>query len=423
MTRRLDIIKGHMSNMRKIFYDSFIQPRSSKIDQRERHELTMDLGYIESDIKEVRNDTEVLEFERLRLRPFLLQVHHILQREHATLSKPILGWSETAIDPNAVAFCGASDKRDLLLKVCAERDLRLIDITGDQMSAHDRWDKLRSVRIVVFDLSVRKGSLRASVFHEIGLSIALGQYAVVLINEGDQVPFDVDIKPVVVGSTNSGLDNMAMAIDDALFSFPRVSGASSFDATLKHIESQIKDPTPIESVLLKQLRGVNESRIEAHSLVKQILISRKYDGNALMFPRWPGDYICDNSFRCFHITPFNEKFALARYTVEQTCSNSKIDYHKGDQGPLIDILHSIWLLTCRANGVIADLTDLNDNVCVEVGLAFALGKPILLAVQKGHSTTPNRYPDIEKMQVYEYQSMNDLSRLVSNFISRSIRRS
>jgi len=421
MTRRLEIIKKLMPNVRKVVFDYFNQSRISTADKREGHELAEALGYIESDIGDIESDTDAIEFERFRLRPFTLKVHQILQREHATLAKPVLGWSKISIDPNAVAFCGASNTRELLLKVCSERHLRLIDVIGEQSTAVDRWDRLRSARIVVFDLSVHNRVLRASVFHELGLSIALGQYPVVLIFEGDQVPFDVDIKPVVVGPTASDFKNICIAMDAALFSFPRLSGRSSFEATLERLDHQIAFPTPEEKVLLKQLRTVSESRVEALSLIYQMLIARKHDGLALFFPRWPGDYTDDNGLRCFHITPFAEEFALARNTVKKNCSKAEVKYQKGDQGPLLDILHSIWLLTCRANGVIADLTGLNDNVCVEVGMAFALGRPILLTAQKCQNTTPELYPDIEKMQLHLYQTMDELGQLVSNFISNIVR--
>jgi hypothetical protein len=49
-----------------------------------------------------------------------------------------------------------------------------------------------------------------------------------------------------------------------------------------------------------------------------------------------------------------------------------------------DLLLNIWKELCRSECVIADITDHTPNVLYEIGLAHAVGKPIVLLVQKGH---------------------------------------
>jgi len=421
MTDRLECIQTLMPAVRTVVFDYLNQPKETPADSEEARDLAKALGYIETDIATLESDADALEFERFRLRPLLHQIQTILQREHATLAKPFLGWSKIVPDANAVFFCGAVGTRDLLLQVCSERKLRLIDVAANRATAVDRWNSLRSARIAVFDLSCRDKALRASVFHELGQSMALGQHAVVLASLGDPIPFNVDIQPVRLSSTSADLASLGTAIDRALFSLMRPSGGSSFEATLKKLERHVTTPTAAEKVLIEQLRSVKACRTEALALVNQILIARRDDGLALFFPRWPGDYPDEDGLCCFHITPFAEEFLMAHTAVKKSCIRAGVAYRKGDQGPLLDILHSIWLLTCRADCVVADLTGLNDNVCVEVGIALALGRPILLTARIDKEAALELYPDIEKMQVHPYRGPDELAQLVTDFLNTTTR--
>jgi hypothetical protein len=220
--------------------------------------------------------------------------------------------------------------------------------------------------------------------------------------------------PVMLEQSPSDLEHMEVAIDEASFSFVNPSGGSSFQATLARLCQQIRDPTPMERQLFHQLTSVNDSRVEALAITDLIMDARRHEGFALLYPRWPGDYPSGDSATCFHVTPFAEEFQQARTAVEEACRGVEVEYRKGDQGPIADILHSIWLLTCRADGVVADLTGLNDNVCIEVGMALAIGRPVLLTARSG---TEVIFTDIEKMQVHFYETPSELRRLVADFVS------
>ncbi|MCK4786553.1 MAG: hypothetical protein KAV87_22530 [Desulfobacteraceae bacterium] len=208
----------------------------SPADRNDVHDLYKDLGYVEKDFKELRNESDALEFERFRIRPFLQRTHQTLLREHVTLAKPALGWPEISCDPSAVSFAGAIGTKSLAREACKLRHLKLLDIAAGFGDAGDRWDRLRSARIAVFDLSAKAVDLRASVYHELGASIALGQYPVVLALEGQRLPFDVDFQQVEIGGRPSDLDAECMALDKAFFSHLRRSGRSSFDETIEQLK-------------------------------------------------------------------------------------------------------------------------------------------------------------------------------------------
>jgi len=414
MNSRLQSIGRLLRPLRSSLFDLVNQRGGSKADSTEAFDLQKTLGYIEVDFSQLASDAELVEFERFRLRPFVLQFDQILRREHATLGRPTLGWSRNARDPNLLAFCGSTATQRLVQQVCSPREMRIVEIAGGGATAKDRWESQCAARVGVFDLSSEDKMLRASVCQEVGISIALGQYPIVLARKGSRLPFDVDTRSVILEQSPSDLERIDVAIDEALLSVLPASGGSSFQTTLTRLCQQIRNPTPTERQLFHQLTSVSDSRVEALAITDLIMDARRHEGFALLYPRWAGDYPSGDSATCFHVTPFAEEFQQARSAVQKACGDMKVQYRKGDQGPVADILHSIWLLTCRADGVVADLTHLNDNVCIEIGMALALGRPVLLTARSG---TEVLYPDIEKMQVRFYKTPPQLSNLVADFLT------
>jgi len=76
-------------------------------------------------------------------------------------------------------------------------------------------------------------------------------------------------------------------------------------------------------------------------------------------------------------------------------------------------MHSIWEEICLANIILVDLTDFNANVTLELGIAYALGKNVLLVGQSG--TEKQLFPHVEKLRVKIYNNFNQLEMLIRDY--------
>ncbi|UYP48613.1 hypothetical protein NEF87_004898 [Candidatus Lokiarchaeum ossiferum] len=104
----------------------------------------------------------------------------------------------------------------------------------------------------------------------------------------------------------------------------------------------------------------------------------------------------------FAIHPFKEPYLknfkeLIKPTFEKkgfTCDNV------GEKKGPINIKKEIWKLTRTAKIIIADISDLNPNVFYELGLAHALGKPVIIIID---SKTKNPF-DVNSIKAIEYNT-------------------
>jgi hypothetical protein len=73
---------------------------------------------------------------------------------------------------------------------------------------------------------------------------------------------------------------------------------------------------------------------------------------------------------------------------------------RGDEALGQDIVASIWEETARASHVLVDLTGYNLNVCLELGMADAMGRDTLLIGTAG--TPEQRFAAIDKRRIHAY---------------------
>lgn len=86
--------------------------------------------------------------------------------------------------------------------------------------------------------------------------------------------------------------------------------------------------------------------------------------------------------------------------------------------PEHDIMKSIWTDLCRATHVLVDLTGLNANVAIELGIAHTLGRNVRLITQ---DQNPDRsFKAITKQRAHQYTlaaSGSDLGEQLRPFLS------
>ncbi|MNC90116.1 hypothetical protein D3C83_61720 [compost metagenome] len=76
---------------------------------------------------------------------------------------------------------------------------------------------------------------------------------------------------------------------------------------------------------------------------------------------------------------------------------------RGDVAEGQQIIASIWEAICRATHVTIDLSGFNPNVCLEMGMAHALGRPTLLLGRHGtERQLASRLPGVAKWRCHTY---------------------
>ncbi|HUC99903.1 MAG TPA: hypothetical protein VMR88_15550 [Candidatus Polarisedimenticolaceae bacterium] len=231
--------------------------------------------------------------------------------------------------------------------------------------------------------SLEEASATASVAYELGIALALGRAAVVVATDGQDLPFDLDIEPVCLSNDDTNIANLSAAFDRALYGLQRGAAGSSVKSSINYLRDRFAGhSSPHVRMSLETLDdGVMSDAIKAKHLITSTFGFLGAEALQIVLPAWPGQYPDSSSKRCFHVTAFGPTWANnTRRLVGDACG-SQIEYIRGDGVLAPDILRSIWDEICRATHVVVDLTGLNANVVLELGIAHTLGRNVLLISQ------------------------------------------
>ena len=108
---------------------------------------------------------------------------------------------------------------------------------------------------------------------------------------------------------------------------------------------------------------------------------------------------------------------------------SAVVYKRGDTTGEVDIIEGIWRGIGQASHVVVDLTPVdvngsaadaspNPNVCLELAMAQALGRKLLL-VRDARAKGAPLFPEIAKLQVLPYESTGTLTKYVERFVTET----
>jgi hypothetical protein len=122
-----------------------------------------------------------------------------------------------------------------------------------------------------------------------------------------------------------------------------------------------------------------------------------------------------NSRQVFVGMPFRKKFEdVYRHGIAPVLDKYKLEPWKADEEPSnIDILCKICEHLQESQYAIMNITDWNANVLFEVGLAYGLGKHVILIKDK-ESDVP---VDLKGMEYRQYESSEDLRKELEKFFS------
>jgi nucleoside 2-deoxyribosyltransferase len=275
---------------------------------------------------------------------------------------------------------------------------------------------LRGYRPGLVQSDASAAAALAATAYELGLASALGKPVVIVTRPDDALPFDIDIAPCEI-SGDAATDEPALigALDHAWYRRQRTTGSSSLAETLAYLD-QITQDHPrrrmLEATGLLDARQIDDP-IGFIGSVKQILREQGLADLQVISPAWAGHYPDAAMPSVFHVMPFSEPWSdEVRNAVRATCTAHGFIYKRGDEADEGRIIQSIWQDICAAQIVLVDLTGLNINVLIELGMAHALGRTVLSVRQQGLKEPLPR--NVEKLRVLDYDSPPGLSRLLAS---------
>lgn len=381
-----------------------------------------DLTSVQTEAAKAHDDDKLAQIEAGSLRPAARAWHELVLTRHATLARPLWECKELTRAENTLFYSGAEDLRTRLERVAAGKHLSVENLRRLQNHGQLRWDSLISCHVAVFDLrrasevadlaahSPKRARALTATAYELGLAFALGKPVLVLCGPGDVLPFDIDMSPLPVDGGDGDDDALAQALDETFYVAQRESRGNSIPATLAELDRMTRGHPRRASIegmgwLDPGLKGDPAGFAAA---VRQLLREIDQPQWQLLRPAWPGAYPDPTQPRCFHVMPFGPEWADGvRDTARAACRQLGVDYRRGDEAEEGRIVHAIWDDLCRATVVLVELHGGNLNVMIELGMAHALGRPVL-AVQRsgGHDLRP---PHIEKLRVHCYSTDASLS--------------
>jgi hypothetical protein len=429
--KRFSALKLHLSQ-------DLMRPHMGSEERFSGMELYKRCAYADTFLHQPgRNDDTVYSYEVDVLRQLACEVRAFSLRNHITLVSPVWASSPSPQDPNAVFLSGGDALSELLAEVCARKKLKFLAPAAPGEFASTRWDQLRVCCVALFDFTHYKrpapdkpvdlaiaGSV-AAVSYELGIALALGRAAIVMANEGQDLPFDVDITPVWLKGDGRNHTRLANAIDDAMYQLQRGGEESSSAATHTYLNERFSSPKNLivqQSLKLIDAEVVRDP-VKFRRFVEPIVGAVGADAPQMVFPAWPGNYPRLALRRCFHVTPYGpakdakclvEGAPMAHRRdggrhwagktmkiVAAACNMAKppVEYVRGDQVLVPDIIRSIWDNLCQASHVVVDLTDLNPNVALELGIAHTLGRNVLLVNQ---DSKKGQFASIAKVRMHTY---------------------
>jgi hypothetical protein len=386
-----------------------------------------DLTKAQTEAAQAGDNAALAAIEAEVLRPAARRWHDLSLTYHAVLARPLWESNEVMRTVNTVFYSGGKDLQATLERVAASKRLSVDDTRRLQNHGQLRWDALNACHVAVFDLRLasdleglaarapRQARELTGTAYELGLAFALGKPVVLLAGPGAVLPFDIDLSPVPIDGLADDEDALAQALDESFYVAQREGRGNAIPDGLKELDRLTRDHPRRASIegmgwldpsLKKDPAGFAAA-------VRQVLRQIDEPQRQLLRPAWPGAYPDTTRPRCFHVMPFRPPWAdEVRDTARAVCKTAGLKYRRGDEAEEGRIIQGVWDDLCRASVVLVELHGGNLNVMIELGIAHALGRPVL-AVQK--SGAPDLRPrHIEKLRVHTYNTVGELAAVLES---------
>ena len=352
------------------------------------------------------NDADVLGYERDMLRSTVhaLRLYH--RRGHTMLARPVWPGGGTRVEPGS-AFCAGPAAagrrvREAVAEAAAARRIGLRDAAAPGTDAATAaWRSIQGASVAVLDLS--DGD--PQVYYQLGQAYALGTELLLLAREGTTIPFDVAQGVLGYRDEADLAERLPAALDAALYGVQTLGLSALMHGTLarcREVAAKAVGQAHAD-VLLKQMEAAVTAPLDFQAALLQFLGDLGNSRLLLLHPRWPAYYPLPGEKRCFVVMPFSAQLPATQAVYRSLATalrEAGVEVVRGDEAMGQDIVASIWEETARASHVLVDLTGYNLNVCLELGMADAMGRDTLLFGAAG--TALARFPAIDKRRIHEY---------------------
>jgi hypothetical protein len=346
-----------------------------------------------------------------RLLPAASEARSLLTRNHLTWLTPL--WPVAASPAIAHGLYGTTDEiRREIADIARQHGLEiLVDAPGREL-AEARFDSIRRSAVMVAD--VRDEALLAPACYEIGIALTLGKPIVVVALPESRLPFDIDIRPVAYRGDAASRDALATAIEEALILPQRPPDARSLEALVEAAKLAFASQPANVDELARSIGAPLDASGMLENIVRAAAASGRH--HLVARPAWSRDYDPPGARRLFHVMPFRPDWASAiSDRTEGVCRQSGVAYRRGDGAEDRRIIRAIWDDLCLASHVLVDLTGMNANVCLELGIADTLGKTTLVVGQA--NTAARLFPMLAKSRVLGYDlAATAYEELVRDFV-------
>jgi len=360
---------------------AFAPSRSDHLRDAARS-LFEQLGRLTTAVSEAGGDAGCLRhLEQDSARALAREVRLFFTRAHTLLAQPVWPDAETPVDVNRVFYAGSDALRADLAAALADAGMDLADLaTPGADHAGDRWRSLRTAGVAVFDLA--GGS--PQVYYELGIALAIGSPLLLLAAEDTVLPFDIaQAVHRLAPEGPARRAGLADALLQAAYGLPLEAGKGSSLAATQAWAARIAPTSHTAAATLRLMHDALDDPLLFHNALSGFVLALRADGYSILQTRWPGDYPDPDAPRHFAVMPFRAEREAAYAVIERAARAAGIEPVRGDQAEGQEIIQSIWQEICRASAVTVDLSGFNLNVCLELGLADALGRPTLLVAEAG----------------------------------------
>ena len=351
------------------------------------------------------SDDDVLHYERDTLRNAVHALRLYQRRGHLMLARPVWPGGAARVEPGSALLPGANaEVQAVVTQACTARRVALRGPAAPGVDpATAQWRALQAASLAVLDLS--DGD--PQVYYQLGQAYALGTELLLLARRGTRLPFDVAQAVLEYGSADELAAQLPAALDAALYGVQTLGLSSLMHTTLQRCTDIAEKAvgTAHSGVLLQQLQGAVASPLDFRAALEQFLAQLGNSRLVLLHPRWPAHYpsLAEGARRCFVVMPFAAALATTQSlyrTLGAQLEAAGVQVVRGDEALGQDIVASIWEETARASHVLVDLMGYNLNVCLELGMADAMGRDTLLIGATG--TAERRFAAIDKRRINTY---------------------
>jgi len=400
--------------------------------------------------RSITHEPQLIEQMRLALRPLALELRAFEQRRHLMAIEPPFGLQPVVPEPDAVFVSGAAAVQALVAEAAQRLGMTEPQRTLASDSAEARWLQLRAAAVAVFDFtaydrgasdpatvpprgSAAEGSVLAAagplarVAFEAGWAWLLGVPMVVVARAGQSLPFDIDLEAVRIADDGLDAHRIGAALVRAIFGAAR-GGAASDDDSLGHTLATLRQrlaAVPAAARVLAGLSDTADALAVRHAVevalraakVKALLVTP-----AMAPPPWPSTDGERTAPQLFHVTAFRTWSEPVSALLREECKRKGLVYRIGHEDLDPQILRAVWHGLVQADRVVVDLTVLNPNAALELAVAQALGRPLLVISRHGDLGT--HLPHLRTLRMHAYDlgksGREVLARLVRTFLHDAV---